>query len=151
MHVSSPFITQSPRKYRVLAVDDNEIHCYALHKLLASAGFEVSSAHSGPEALKLFQQAKPDAVVLDIGMKEMNGFEVCETIRADEGNEQVAIVFHSASGHASPSTHSNSSDGADAFLTYPVDPEHLVSVVKGCIQRRIDARGTAPGAGENKP
>ena len=57
--VSSPTTNQAPpsRKLRVLAVDDNEIHCYAMHKVLASAGFEVTSAHSGNEALQVIEQA----------------------------------------------------------------------------------------------
>jgi CheY-like chemotaxis protein len=132
----------------VLAVDDNEIHCYALHKLLASAGFDVSSANSGQQALELFREVQPDAVLLDIGLQDMNGFEVCEKIRAGNNN-RVAIVFHSASGHANASSHTADRRGADAFLTYPVDPEHLVSVIRGCIQRRIDSQG-APGTSANK-
>lgn len=136
-------VTQSPRRYRVLAVDDNEIHCYALRKLLTSAGFEVTSAHSGQEALEIFRQLNPDAVLLDIGMKDMNGFEVCERIRSEKSNDRVAIVFHSASGHASAASRSTGRTGADAFLTYPVDPEHLASVIRGCIQRRIDSHGAA--------
>jgi DNA-binding response OmpR family regulator len=122
---------------RVLTVDDNEIHCYSLRKLLAAAGFEVTYAHSGQEALEIFQQAHPDAVLLDVGMADMDGFEVCSAIRANTNNNSVAIVFHSASGHASASPHSSDS-GADAFLTYPVDSEHLISVLRGCIQRRKD-------------
>jgi len=125
---------------RVLTVDDNEIHCYSLRKLLASAGFDVSFAHSGREALAVFQQTHPDAVLLDVGMADMDGFEVCNAIRADPGNNCVAVIFHSASGHASSSPHSNDT-GADAFLTYPVDSEHLLSVIRGCIQRRQDTHG----------
>ena len=136
--MSSPTTNQAPaRKFKVLAVDDNEIHCYALHKLLASAGFEVASAHSGNEALSAIRDHQPDAVLLDIGLGDMNGFEVCNTIRASSANNRVAIVFHSASGHANTSSHS-STYGADAFLTYPVDSEHLISVIRGCIQRRLD-------------
>ncbi len=123
---------------RVLAVDDNEIHCYAMHKVLASAGFDVTSVHSGNEAIKAVEDNPPDAVLLDIGLGDMNGFEVCNMIRARTGNNHVAIVFHSATGHADASPRSTHA-GADAFLTYPVDSEHLVSVVRGCIQRRRDS------------
>lgn len=138
--VSSPTTNQAPpsRKLRVLAVDDNEIHCYAMHKVLASAGFEVTSVHSGNEALQVIEKDHPDAVLLDIGLGDMNGFEVCSLIRASSENNHVAIVFHSASRHADASPRSTQA-GADAFLTYPVDSEHLVSVVRGCIQRRRDA------------
>src|SRR5689334_22545606 len=108
------------RKLKVLAVDDNKIHCYALTKLLASNGFEVTAAHSGGEALEVVRQIHPDAVLLDIGLGDINGFDVCNSIRSDAGLEETAIVFHSASGHAETSPNS----GADAFLTYPVDSEH---------------------------
>ena len=128
------------RPYRVLCVDDNEIHCYSLRKLLAAAGFDVTHAHSGREALQVFGQAHPDAILLDVGLGDMDGFEVCTTIRTDPINNVVAIIFHSASGHAGSSPHSNDT-GADAFLTYPVDSEHLISVIRGCIQRRHDTHG----------
>jgi DNA-binding response OmpR family regulator len=128
------------RQYRVLAVDDNEIHCYSLRKLLAAAGFEVTHAHSGNEALSVFRQNHPDAVLLDVGLGDMNGFEVCGAIRSDPVNNNVAVIFHSASGHASASPVSTD-NGADAFLTYPVDSEHLISVIRGCIQRRLDNHG----------
>jgi DNA-binding response OmpR family regulator len=127
------------RPYRVMAVDDNEIHCYSLRKLLSTAGFEVSHAHSGREALKMVGVFRPDAVLLDVGMNDMDGYEVCSAIRADTQNNAVAIIFHSASGHANHSPDSN--ENGDAFLTYPVDSEHLISVIRGCIQRRRDTHG----------
>jgi|NGEPerStandDraft_6_1074524.scaffolds.fasta_scaffold08484_5 CheY-like chemotaxis protein len=130
----------SARQYRVLAVDDNEIHCYSLRKLLAAAGFDVTHAHSGNEALNVFRQHHPDAVLLDVGLGDMDGFEVCSAIRSEPANNNVAVIFHSASGHARSSPMSSDS-GADAFLTYPVDSEHLISVIRGCIQRRLDTHG----------
>ncbi len=127
----------NPNHYRIIAVDDNQIHCYALRKLLMSAGFDVTSAHSGTEALNAVRELHPDAVLLDIGLGDINGYEVCSTIRSNVENNHVAIVFHSASGHMNNTSHSQTS-GADAFLTYPVDSEHLISVIRGCIQRRRD-------------
>lgn len=124
--------------YRVLTVDDNEIHCYSLSKLLAAAGFEVASAHSGNEALEVFRRSSPDAILLDVGMSDIDGFEVCRAIRSDANNNKVAIVFHSASGHATTAS-SADGHGGDAFLTYPVDSQHLISVLRGCIQRRLDS------------
>lgn len=128
-----------PHPYRVLAVDDNEIHCYSLRKLLAAAGFEVSHAHSGREALEVFGKTHPDAVLLDIGLSDIDGYEVCNAIRSNSENNAVAIVFHSASGHGHSSSSTN--EIGDAFLTYPVDSEHLISVIRGCIQRRQDVHG----------
>ena len=117
-------------QYRVLCVDDNEIHCYSLRKLLAAAGFEVTHAHSGREALQVFNDSHPDAVLLDVGLGDIDGFEVCSTIRSQPQNNAVAVIFHSASGHADTSPHSDGA-GSDAFLTYPVDSEHLISVIRG--------------------
>lgn len=122
-----------------MAVDDNEIHCYSLRKLLSAAGFDVTHANSGREALDVFDQYHPDAVLLDIGMHDMDGYEVCNAIRSKPQNNCVAVIFHSASGHANSSPNSN--DSGDAFLTYPVDSEHLISVIRGCIQRRLDTHG----------
>ncbi|MGZ4816470.1 MAG: response regulator, partial [Terriglobales bacterium] len=50
---------------KVLAVDDNQVHCYALRKVLEHNGFEVLIAHSGTDALAMARQALPDVVLLD--------------------------------------------------------------------------------------
>lgn len=125
-----------PDQQVLLCVDDNEIHCYALGRSLANLGFKVISAHNGTEALRIMSETKANVVLLDINMPDLNGFEVCRRIRANDGLDEVAIVFHTATS-ATESSHREALDaGADAFLTYPVAVTHLRSVIEGCIAKR---------------
>ncbi len=121
---------------RVLVVDDCEPHRYAMSRRLESMGLEVESAATGRSALEIAWLRVPDVVLLDINLPDINGLEICSKLRANQRTSNVAIIFHTA-------THSNEraqleaqSRGADAFLTYPVEPDHLVSVLLGSIAKR---------------
>ncbi len=84
----------------VLVVDDDEAHCYAMAKTLEAAGYKTKRAHSGAEALKLIAEQLPDAVLLDIGLRDIDGFEVCKRIRQQPESAGLPVVIHTAS-HAS--------------------------------------------------
>src|SRR5215831_11020986 len=127
----------------ILTVDDNEIHCYALVKTLESAGFDVIHAHTGNEALALVLEHKPHAIVLDINLPDVNGFEVCLRIKEDPNTRHIPIIFHTATSPTATARGHAESVGASAFLTYPVDPEHLITVVRGSLAHK------APGSSEN--
>ena len=126
---------------RVLAVDDNEIHCYALRKVLENSGFDVSVAHNGSDALTIAQDQKPDVVLLDINLPDLTGFEVCTRLKQDDSTKGIAVVFHSATETTGPAKSYARSVGAVGFLTYPIDPNQLATVVRGAA-----ARASASGA-----
>lgn len=120
-------------KLTILTVDDNEIHGYALGKILESAGFNVISATTGSQALALVSEHKPDAVVLDINLPDVNGFEVCFRIRNTPATNGVPIIFHTATMPTGPARSHAESVGGTAFLTYPVDADHLITVLRGSL------------------
>jgi len=119
--------------HTVLVVDDNEIQSYGMAKTLRLAGFAVNSVFSGSSALAMMKESKPDAVVLDVNMPEMNGFEVCSRIREDPQNRDVPVIFYT-SASAGNKAYAESL-GATAFLTYPMNPEHLTNVLSTSIAR----------------
>lgn len=119
----------------VLTVDDNEIHCYAMSKLLESAGYSVSVANCGTDALKIATTKRPDVVLLDVHLPDLSGFEVCAELRKYPETRNIPVVFHSATSATEVTRTRALSVGADAFLTYPVDKQHLYSVIQGCIAR----------------
>ena len=120
---------------RVLAVDDNEMHCYALRKVLENSGFEVSVAHNGSDALTLAEDQKPDVVLLDINLPDVNGFEVCARLKQHDATKGIAVVFHSATESTGPAKSYATSVGASGFLTYPIDPSQLATVLRGAAAR----------------
>ena len=83
----------------ILTVDDDEMERFLQREVLEPAGFDIIEAKSGALALKLYASCRPDLVVLDVMMPEMNGFEVCQAIRALPGGRTIPILMATASSH----------------------------------------------------
>lgn len=120
---------------KILAVDDNEIHCYALRRVLEHEGFEVCMAHTGSDALSMVLNEKPDVVLLDINLPDVNGFEVCTRLKRDDSTRSIPVVFHSATESAGEAKSYAQSVGASGFLTYPINAALLTSVIRGAAAR----------------
>ena len=118
---------------RVLVIDDNEIQAYTMRKTLNLAGFTVICADSGTQGLAMTKEARPDAIVLDLNMPDLNGFEVCSRIKKDAEISDIPVIFYTSGGPAGKDY--AKSMGAAAFLTYPIDPSHLTLVLQVSIAR----------------
>lgn len=112
----------------VLVVDDNEIQGYTMRKTLSLAGFSVIYADSGQQGLAMSKQARPDAIVLDVNMPDLSGFDVCSRIKKDPETCDIPTIFYTSAGPAGKDY--AESLGAAAFLTYPIDPAHLTLVLQ---------------------
>ena len=77
----------------ILVVDDNKRNLQVIGNILHEEKYKVAMAINGPTALKLASQLKPDLIVLDIMMPEMDGFEVCRRLKADGGTSAIPIIF----------------------------------------------------------
>lgn len=135
LHNSPDEETVTTRPYKVLAVDDNEAHNYALRRMLEHKGFEVMAAFSGSQTLELAEQS-PDIVLLDVNLPDVNGFEVCRRLKQGENTKTIPVVFLSATHQTTTAVNDAKEAGADNFLFYPVEPDHLVMVVRGVLERR---------------
>lgn len=83
---------------RLLLVEDHPLSAEALKRLLErKAGFEVVVALDGPQALELAESARPDAVLLDLGLPGMDGLELARRLRAGEGTAAIPLVALTAS------------------------------------------------------
>ncbi len=120
----------------VLLVDDNVTHQYSLKKHLEESDFDVLQAHSGNAARELAVEQQPDLILLDINIPDTSGFAICRQLKADSQTNSIPIVFHSAT-HDTASARSQAIDlGAASFLSYPIDIDHLINVVKAAIVRK---------------
>ncbi|HKS06452.1 MAG TPA: response regulator transcription factor [Gemmatimonadaceae bacterium] len=122
---------------RVLVVDDEPdiVALVAYH--LAKAGYRVSTAGSGPDALGAAQRERPSLVVLDLMLPGMSGFDMLEQLRADPATREIAVLMLTARKDE-PDRIRGLSLGADDYLTKPFSPPELVLRV-GAILRRIGA------------
>ena len=80
----------------VLVVDDDEFTCDAISRLLNRMGYQTACAHSGAAALTMLQDVKPDVIVLDWMMPQMDGLEVLRKLRADPKTKELPVLVYSA-------------------------------------------------------
>ena len=122
---------------RVLVVDDEPDIVALVVYHLAKAGYRVSTAASGTEALQVAKRERPALVVLDLMLPGLSGFEVIEQLRRDESTAHIAVLLLSARKDE-PDRIRGLSLGADDYLTKPFSPQELVLRV-GAILRRVSA------------
>jgi two-component system KDP operon response regulator KdpE len=116
---------------RVLLVDDEVAIQRALAPLLRSRGFDVRVAGTGDEAVKIVANERPDLVVLDLGLPDMDGTEVCRRVRA---LSDVPVVVLSARGGEADKVRALDL-GADDYVTKPFGPEELLARIRVALRR----------------
>jgi DNA-binding response OmpR family regulator len=114
---------------RVLVVDDEPNIVMSLEFLMRRAGFEVTVARNGREALDALEGSPPDLLLLDVMMPEFDGYEVCERIRARPEWSGTKIVMLTARGRE-VERERGLALGADAYVTKPFSTRDLVEQVK---------------------
>jgi response regulator RpfG family c-di-GMP phosphodiesterase len=126
------FVPLSPTQ-TILLVDDNEGALAALTALLMPLGHRLCVAKSGPEALELAKSEAPAMVLLDVLMPGMNGFEVCEALRADPETRDLPVVMITALQDRE-SRLEGLKAGADDFLSKPIDGLELRTRVQATLR-----------------
>ncbi len=117
---------------RLLVVDDDRGLRDALRRALTLAGYEVQLSENGSEALAQINQSIPDAVVLDIGLPDIDGLQVCRTLRRD-GN-RVPILMLTARDAISDRIDGLDA-GADDYLVKPFDIDELKARLRALLRR----------------
>lgn len=109
---------------RVLVIDDNRDVADSLHYSLEILGHHVETAYSGAEGVEAIQRMRPDVVICDLGMAEMNGFRVAETLRQDAPEQRLPLIAYS--GYADDETQQRAKKaGFDLVLAKPVNTDRL--------------------------
>jgi len=114
---------------RVLVVDDIPANVKLLEARLSAEYFDVLTAYSGLEALKICSRQQIDVVLLDVMMPGMDGFEVCRKLKADPATQHIPVVMVTALDQPSDKIQGLEA-GADDFLTKPVDDIALITRVR---------------------
>lgn len=118
----------------ILLVDDDPDILEIVSYNLSAEGYQVFTAENGIEAVKKAKKKKPDLIILDVMMPEMDGIEACEQIRKIPSLENTIITFLTARGE-DYSQMAGFDAGADDYITKPIRPKVLVSKVKALLRR----------------
>jgi CheY-like chemotaxis protein len=112
---------------RVLVVDDNRDSAESLALLLGLDGHQIRCAHGGLEALEVAQDFKPEIVLLDIGMPDLNGYEVARRMRTQTWARDAKLVAVTGWGQAEDKRRATDA-GFDHHLVKPVDSQALAKL-----------------------
>jgi len=120
---------------RILVADDNRDAADSLAMLLELQGHETRVAYDGREALSAFAAFQPEIVLLDIGMPELNGYEVAERIRREPGGDAVVLAALTGWGQQQDKRQAKAA-GFDHHFAKPVDPDLLIATLQHSPSRR---------------
>lgn len=118
----------------ILIVDDEPDILEILSYNLSNEGYNIETADNGADAVSLAKKIKPQLIILDVMMPEMDGIEACEQIRKIKSLEDTVITFLTARGE-DYSQVAGFEAGADDYITKPIKPKVLISKIKALLRR----------------
>jgi CheY-like chemotaxis protein len=124
---------------RVLVAEDSEMIREAIRRELTQAGFDVTTAFDGNEALRIAQEQRFDAVSTDVMMPNRDGYELVRALRADPNYRDVPIVMVTSKDARIDAVRGYDA-GADAYLMKPADAEELIHTLDELLRKRSRPR-----------
>ena len=112
----------------VLVVDDDPLIGQYLVDVLDGKGFTVTVARNGKEGLEAARSQRPDLILLDVMMPELNGFQVCEALRRDPALEATPVVMLTAMENQKLNELAFEA-GAEVCMTKPFQPDRLINII----------------------
>jgi len=121
---------------RLLIVDDNVATRYALRRRMERQGFSVLEAGTGTDGLAMIAEQIPDALILDVNLPDMSGFDVVRQLRTEPRTALLPVVHVSAASIQTGDIITGLEAGADAYLVHPVDPDVLLATLRTLLRVR---------------
>jgi len=122
-------------RFTILLVDDNTANLQVLREALDGQGYKLLVAKNGPSALNIVQKAAPDLILLDIMMPEMDGYEVCATLKKDSQTAHIPVIFITAMTDQQDEA-KGLALGAVDYITKPINPE----LVSARVQNQLELK-----------
>ena len=114
---------------KILTVEDNETNCYLIRFMLEKAGYEVIEARDGIAGVELAVKEKPDLIIMDIQLPDIDGLEATRRIRAGEadgGIPIVALTSYAMTGDREKAL----AAGCTGYIEKPIDPENFIAEIE---------------------
>ena len=125
----------APPASTILVVDDSPVNLQVLVRTLNGTGHRILAAKNGRTALEIARRARPDLILLDVMMPDINGFEVCRAIKADAETQDMVVIFLSALGEVSDKV-AGLKLGAVDYITKPIQAEEVLARVANHLLRQ---------------
>ena len=119
---------------KIVVIEDNKTNIKLIRYQLEAAGFEINVEETGNAGLKTIRNKKPDMIILDIGLPDIDGFEVCKTLRNDATTKDYPIIMLTAKGDDRDKIEGLSL-GADDYITKPYNAEELILRINNLLTR----------------
>ncbi len=129
----------NPENLTIVIADDNDNNRYAIAKVLQIAGYQVIESSSGSHAIRISQEKKPDAIILDVMMPGMDGFEVCRRLKEDPICSDIPVLFLTARDSDESIEKGFEAGGAD-YVVKPIHVRTLLARLKSHIERSFSLK-----------
>lgn len=124
----------------ILCIEDNPLHAKIVYKVLQHAGYEVIGASDGKTGITLAQSERPDLILTDFNLPDINGFEVVRTLRTIEQLADIPIIMLTANNMDGDRELSLEA-GCNAYLTKPVVRIELLNTIKYILSDSYEQHG----------
>ncbi len=122
------------KKGKILLVEDNYMNQVLVTEILTINGYDVVDAKTGTDAIKVFNEERPDLVLMDLHLPGMDGVTATRIIKADSANKGVPILALTASG-LEGEEESILSKGFDGYVSKPIEVQKLLDAISGGLSR----------------
>lgn len=123
---------------RILVVEDHPDNRRIMRDLFTSAGFEVIEALTGLEGIRMAREYRPDVIVMDVQLPELDGLGATRIIKDDPDLRTIPLLI--ATSYALSGDEAKAHEaGADAYIAKPFSPRNLLAMVRGLLSREADA------------
>ncbi|MBO6557476.1 MAG: response regulator [Pseudomonadales bacterium] len=117
---------------KILVVDDSPTEIFQFKEMLEKMGHEVITAENGRAGVEMAVKEQPDVVLMDIVMPDMNGFQATRQIARGESTKHIPVIIVSSKNQETDKVWGQR-QGAKGYITKPVNPQELVSVMQACM------------------
>ena len=134
--VNFPQVTMKSKLKCILCVEDEPEMIDLIRLILGRRGFEVRGANGGVEGLKMIHQDKPDLILLDLMMPDMDGWEVYQQIKADETTRDIPVIVVTAKAQSIDRVLGLHIAKVDDYIAKPFQPQELLASVERVLQKK---------------
>ena len=125
-----------PKKPIIVSIDDDKDFLKLVDRLLTNAGYQVITCESGSEGLDIVRQKKPNLILLDVKMKEMDGYQICTRLQANQDTAFIPVIFVTVLEDEQDQSEAFSVGAVD-YLVKPIKKDSLLKKIKEHVEREV--------------